>query len=550
VKLFSRPAAKGGAISFRASVHLPRPPIAILGVLLASLAMGVPVALPVRAAQSAQEVAGPVGAEANPQLFATLSALYAVGLDSGKTSSDADPLFIDVRSQLLAAHGPATDALRQYYRDHVLSDPAATMSRYVTFALVVGPPPKFTLPPNRMALPPDVLALDGFSQILANFYQEAQIERLWRQVQPAYEKDALLLRQPLGRIVLTGTGYLRELVRPNTGMFTVYVEPFVGGQTQFRNAGNQYSIVVDPKLDAANSFDLMRHAFLHFLLDPLPIRYQQQIMVDQPLFLIGAGAPNMPLEFRDDYSAFFTECLVRSVELKLRRLPPDQLAQEVNRAEGDGFVLIRPMLAALAKFEVSDPPMSQYFPDLVRSIDVATERRRLQTVAFAPASAGQETEDAHGQVRRGPANPLSPVDAALAEGERQIAAQNAPAAAAAFQRALTIQPGQPRALYGLAVASLLQGNATHARELFEQVVEGAPGIPGVGDPAAHSDPVALAWSHVYLGRMHDLDGDRDQALADYRAALAVSGLPEEARSAAQRGIEQAYQLAAPSRSPG
>jgi tetratricopeptide (TPR) repeat protein len=112
-----------------------------------------------------------------------------------------------------------------------------------------------------------------------------------------------------------------------------------------------------------------------------------------------------------------------------------------------------------------------------------------------------------------------------------------------------MQPGQPRALYGLAVASLLQGNAEHARELFEQVVAGASGAPGPND-AAHSDPVALAWSHVYLGRMHDLDGDRDQALADYRAALAVSGVPEEARSAAQRGIEQSYQLAAPSPSPG
>ena len=203
------------------------------------------------------------------------AALYAVGLDAGKTSSDADPLFTDVRAQLLAAHGPATDALRQYYRDHVLSDPAATLSRYITFALVAGPPPKFALPPNRMELPPDVLALDGFSQVLANFYQEAQIERLWRQVQPAYEKDALLLREPLGRIVLTGTGYLRELVRPGTGTFTVYAEPLVGGQTQFRNFGNQYAMVLDPKLNSANSFDAMRHAFLHFLLDPLPIRYQR-----------------------------------------------------------------------------------------------------------------------------------------------------------------------------------------------------------------------------------------------------------------------------------
>jgi hypothetical protein len=96
----------------------------------------------------------------------------------------------------------------------------------------------------------------------------------------------------------------------------------------------------------------------------------------------------------------------------------------------------------------------------------------------------------------------------------------------------------------LAIASLLQGNATDARELFQQVVTGASGTP------AHPDPVALAWSHVYLGRMHDLDGDRDQALADYRAALAVSGVPEEARSAAQRGMEESYHLAAPSPSPG
>ncbi len=550
-RLCGRPPQKEGAISFRESFHLPKPRISFLGALLASLAITVPVAAPARAAQSPSDVAGPVEATASPQLFATLSALYAVGVDAGKTSSDSEASFIDVRSQLLAVHGPATDALRQFYRDHALSDPAATMSRFITFAMVAGPPPKFALPANRANLPPDALALDGFSEILANFYQEAQVERLWRQVQPAYEKDTLLLREPLGRIVLSGTGYLRELIRPGTGTFTAYAEPFVGGQTQFRTSGNQYGIIVDPALNPANSFDAMRHAFLHFLLDPLPIRYQQQIAADQPLFLIGAGAPRMPFDFRDDYSAYFTECLVRSVELKLRRLPPEQLAQEVNREDVDGFVLVRPMLAALAKFEVSEPPMSQYFPELIHSIDVSAERKRLQSVTFAPATDGQETEDTHfAHTGHAAAPPASALDAALAEGERQIAAENAPAAATAFERALAMQPSQPRALYGLAIASLLQGNATRARELFGQVVAGASGAPGINQAAAHSDPVALAWSHVYLGRMHDLDGDRDQALADYRAALAVSGVPEEARSAAQRGIEQAYRLSAPSQPPG
>ena len=70
------------------------------------------------------------------------------------------------------------------------------------------------------------------------------------------------------------------------------------------------------------------------------------------------------------------------------------------------------------------------------------------------------------------------------------------------------------------------------------------------DAAFIAGPVALAWSHVYLGRMHDLDGDREEALADYRAALSVADAPEAARSAAQHGIEQGYQLAVPSQSPG
>jgi tetratricopeptide (TPR) repeat protein len=259
----------------------------------------------------------------------------------------------------------------------------------------------------------------------------------------------------------------------------------------------------------------------------------------------------MPIGFRDDYSAYFTECLVRAVELRVQRLKPEQVAQELNRADADGFVLIRPLQAALAKFEASEPPMNQYFPDLIRSIDVNAERKRVQSIAFAPVGGAQSAEDAHAE-RTGheAATPASSVDAALAEGERQIAAQNAPAAAAAFERVLAAQPGQPRALYGLAIASLLQGNATHARELFEQVVTGASSAPSGNGPAAHSDPVALAWSHVYLGRMHDLDGDRDEALADYNAALAVLGVPDEARSAAQHGIEQSYQLAAPSPSPG
>jgi len=61
------------------------------------------------------------------------------------------------------------------------------------------------------------------------------------------------------------------------------------------------------------------------------------------------------------------------------------------------------------------------------------------------------------------------------------------------------------------------------------------------------NPTVLAWSHVYLGRLHDVADERDQAVVEYRAALAVSGAPEAALVAAQRGIATPY---APAAEPG
>ncbi|HEY3937418.1 MAG TPA: hypothetical protein VGL97_08310, partial [Bryobacteraceae bacterium] len=81
-----------------------------------------------------------------------------------------------------------------------------------------------------------------------------------------------------------------------------------------------------------------------------------------------------------------------------------------------------------------------------------------------------------------------------------------------------------------------------AQELFEKVVS-APASAGEGaKESAPSDPSAIAWSHVYLGRIHDLGDERDMALNEYRAALAVNGAPEAARVAAQNGIDAAYKL--------
>jgi Tfp pilus assembly protein PilF len=58
-----------------------------------------------------------------------------------------------------------------------------------------------------------------------------------------------------------------------------------------------------------------------------------------------------------------------------------------------------------------------------------------------------------------------------------------------------------------------------------------------GDHAATQDPMVLAWSHVYLARIYDDEGQQVLAKSEFQAALEVPGGPENARQAAQKGLE-------------
>jgi tetratricopeptide (TPR) repeat protein len=436
--------------------------------------------------------------------------------------------------------GPAVEALRKYYQEHALADAGATFSRFVSFALAAGPPPKFAFELRREDLPPDALALEGFNEVLANFYRDAKLDELWQHYQPDYERGVEFYTGPLSEVAFKVTSYLREIVKSNSPRtFSLYVEPLAGRKTNFRNYGDHYELVVSPSPDPP--IDDIRHAFLHFLLDPMAIRYRAEAERASPLLEYAARAPRLPIEFHDDYSAFFDECLVRAVELRLRHLAPADLASAIDQGESSGYVLVRPIYAGLSGFEKSEPAMSYYLPDLIKGIDVAGEARRLRGVKFAEeAPAGESTPAAsvHAAAPKSAAS-TDPVEEYLAEGQRQISARNGAAASASFERVLAARPDDLRATYGLAVASALSGKPDRARELFSKVIAASKGTPAEG--AARPDPANVSWSHIYLGRMYDVEGQRDLAVAEYQAALAVAGAPESARMAAQRGVETGYQ---------
>jgi hypothetical protein len=502
-----------------------------------------PARQPTQGSSKAEATATSLRAQAAPQtavtvdgseaMFTTMCALLAAGFESNVSSDNWTAFRAQMRERLRQQKGPAVDAIRQFYRQHELRDPGATLSRYLWFGLVSGPAPEFQPILRRDELPPEVIALLGFSELLSSYYQEQKIGDLWRQVQPIYNREIQRLQEPLTQIVFTSTGYLREILDPyGARKFTIVVEPLVGRITNVRNFGDRYALVLSGAEDVPQ--DVVRHAFLHFLLDPLPLMYPHVIAVKRSLYETAAKAPRLVSDLKDDFSSYFAECMVRAVEMKMKKTSPGEREAALGRNDADGYVLVRPLVAALAGFEKSEPSMKRYFPDLIRSVDEKAEAKRVAAIQFAPADAGQADDAATEAVAR-PKRVLPttvPNDAeaiaALTEGERQIAAKNSRAAEASFKKVLVKYPDQPRAWFGLGVVAYMDHDAARAKEVFGRLTS--------GEHAATGDPRVLAWSHVYLARIYDYEGNSSVAKTEYGSALAVQGGPEEARQAAQKEL--------------
>ncbi|MGA9462555.1 MAG: hypothetical protein WBV28_07190, partial [Terracidiphilus sp.] len=87
-----------------------------------------------------------------------------------------------------------------------------------------------------------------------------------------------------------------------------------------------------------------------------------------------------------------------------------------------------------------------------------------------------------------------------------------------------------RANFILARTAIFTGHPDEAIDRFQKTI------------ATSKDPRLLSWSHIYLGRMLDLDCKRDAALSEYKEALATRDGAQDTRLAAERGVKTAYAI--------
>jgi tetratricopeptide (TPR) repeat protein len=173
----------------------------------------------------------------------------------------------------------------------------------------------------------------------------------------------------------------------------------------------------------------------------------------------------------------------------------------------------------LGAFEGHSASLKESIGEMVYGMDVDTEVGRAKHIQFAETGSSDVVSHAPRQLHG-----LDLAEMKLIKGDTAGAQQLA-------QQALAQKSGDPAyADYILGQTALLSGNMDEAQTRFGDAVR------------LSKDPRTLAWAHIYLGRIHDVEEDRDEAVAEYKAALTVRDGQADTKQAAEKGLKQPFAL--------
>ena len=180
----------------------------------------------------------------------------------------------------------------------------------------------------------------------------------------------------------------------------------------------------------------------------------------------------------------------------------------------------------LGQFEQTPTGIREYFPEMALDLEVRAERARFDD-RFHTIELALDT----GPRAEVPAPPPSnPVRDLLLEGQGAFNSRDDSAARNAFETVLYQHDSKNGpALYGLALIASREGDPVVARTYFTRTLE-----------SDSAEPSMRVWSHVFLGRISDIECDRESALAQYEAAVGVADDTNGAQASASSGIEEPF----------
>jgi tetratricopeptide (TPR) repeat protein len=460
--------------------------------------------------------------DGNESIFSVLAAINAAGYDADLDSLSNSPVRKTVREYLAAQKMDCLFDLQRFVKAHKQKDPAADLSQYISYALSVAGPPLFTPRYVNNMMPPDAAQLEGFTPLMVAFYREGHIAELWKHVQPQIDQVVAQYHEPVSRAVLLANAYTRNATSGYLGRrFQIYIDLLgAPNQVQTRSYVDDYFVVVTPSAELRTQD--IRHSYLHYLIDPLGLKYDVQIKEKEALGEIAMRSPILAEHFRTNFVLLTTECFIKAIESRIDKNP--EIAMQAAR---EGFVLTPGLAEILANvYEKQPVVLHLIFPELVQQLNARKEEKRFEHFEFASETA---TRTVHVAAEKPVV--LKGAELTLDKAESSYTKRDLPHAKELYLSVLTettVKTLHAKAYYGLARIDVLEKQPEMAFELFHKVLELEP------------DAYTKSWSLLYLARLAASQDDRqDEAQEYYKAALAVEGAPDSVRQAAEKGLKEA-----------
>ncbi len=488
-------------------------------------------------------------------VFTMAAALNACGYNDGLV--DSEPIRLELRQQIdkaLAASESARkkrDQVCLFIQQHNMTGTIRDVTQYISLALYLTPPPDLETSVDLTDMPPDATQVVDILPALRDFSAAVDLHGLWLIHRRDYDSIAASLHDTLTKMILSTSYYLKMPVPGYDGRrFLVVVEPQLSPNTMnARIYGTDYVDVVSPK-HGVIPMNEVRHTYLHYLIEPLLLLHRDSMDRFLPLLKLVQDAP-IDYQYKSNPVSLTIECLIKAIEARTMDtgitpyvVPPDATREDFEKIESaknavaekmervrqalvqhdmqQGWVLTGYFYSQLMQFEKDPASLPDVIGEMVYSMDVDHEAHLIRKIDFDP------TVDADVLSRSKPRSlqGLDLAEARLETGDLKTAAS---LARIALANPSTI-PGQGvgRADFILARVAVMSGQPAQSIDYFQKAV------------AASKEPRIVAWSYIYLGRLLDLDCKRDQAIAEYKAALAARDGQLDTRLAAQRGLRTAY----------
>ncbi len=516
-------------------------------------------ALPPREkAPSLVDPAGPtISLVSSEPVFVMAAALNACGYDEGLEESA--PVRKKVREEINQALAKSEDARNKrdsvclFIAQHRMTGSQRDISQYISLALYLTPPPEMETSVELPEMPPDSTQVVEIVPFLRSFAEAVDLHGIWLAVHHTYDDEADQLHDPMTKMIVSTNLYLKMPASTYDGRrFVVVMEPMLSPHAvNARVYGTDYVVVVSP-VDGKIRMDDVRHTYLHYVIEPLLYARANAVDRMQPILKEVREAP-LEFRYRSDSVPLTIESLIKAIEARtmdtgvpVYKIPADADRSQMPRYEHErqvyqqkvdairvatvrhdmtqGFVLTQYFYEQLVQFEKDPAGLRDTIGEMVYSMDVDQQVHRARQIEF--------DKEADGDVlTRSKPRKLTGLDLA----EARLAAGDVATASAMARQVLTVHADtlesvadSARANFILARAAIMSGHADQAIDGFQKTL------------ATSKEPRLLAWSHIYLGRMLDLDCKRDEALSEYKAALANRDGQQDTRLAAERGVKAAY----------